>query len=918
MNSVGNPEVYREQAHVVRGYSATTGTSIEEAINMMYPAIREGILAYFAAEQKVITFAKPGAVVVPGGPLPWIKDYDPSSGYLWSTLNRYLSTRKHWHSDTVDDLDLWSTKILSYIEDPKDGAPYAKDDFRVAGLVLGYVQSGKTANFTALIAKAVDRGYKLVIVLSGIHNSLRAQTQRRLDLELGLVDDPRGVGKAPREYAMWNITQSTTTGDFKPGTDAAPLRTGMPGLMVVKKNATVLNRVNEWLDDDLTDLPVLIIDDESDQASIDTKYDSAYYSDLSSADQGDFAPDKELDPSTINGLIRELVGKFKRVSYVAYTATPFANIFIDPNASTTTHGQDLYPSNFIISLPRPGAYIGAEKIFGRPSIDEQDDPLPGLDVIRHIPFGEVPLLTPKRKDEADWTPIVTPTLRLALLDWILASAAKSERLGGGMSSMLIHTSHKTDLQNRLFAELTTHIKRIRQEWLYDGKNLRETLRQRWDADFVPVVSAYDLNNVRTFEQIEPAIDQFFEHSNSFELIALNSTSKDTLDYEKDPNLTVLLLGGNRLSRGLTIEDLTVSYFCRNANNYDTLLQMGRWFGYRAKYADLTRLWTTRDLVAKFRHLSLVEEELRDEIKMYERDRLTPRQIAPKVRTHPAMLATARNRMGSAEPVQQTYSGRQLQTVRFMLHNTAWLENNLTTAKTLLKSLGEPHLLRGSAQQPIWQNVPWESVVGFLQNFNSAQEASSFDSATIAAYVQQMAAEHSELTHWTVSVVHSQYDPEKYQVDFGSDFLRPVTAMTRSRLKSDDLSVGVLMSPAVAGNFRASDESVGLSNEQVAAAEATFIRDQALATEGQSGITMGYALREQRDNTEGLLLIYPISPLSRGTSQNRQDLFDEPNGKPPVIGVGISLPTTRNLTSVPYVRGRLAHKLPGEEGDESDD
>lgn len=903
MNLVGNPEQFREQAHVVRSYAATSGKGVDECIDLLYPEIRDGIQSYFAAEQRVTTFAKPGAVVVPGGPLPWIKDYDPSSGYLWSTLHRYLSTRKHWHSETVDDLDYWSTKILSYMEDPKDDSPYAKEEFRVAGLVLGYVQSGKTANFTALTAKAVDRGYKLVIVLSGIHNSLRAQTQRRLDLELGLVDDPKGVGRAPKEYAMWNITQSTTTGDFQPGTDAAPLRTGMPGLMVVKKNATVLNRVKEWLDDDLTDLPVLIIDDESDQATIDTRYDSAYYSDLSSADQGDFSPEKELDPSTINGLIRELVGKFKRVSYVAYTATPFANIFIDPNASTSTHGQDLYPGNFIISLPRPGAYIGAEKIFGRPSIDGEEPSLPGMDVIRHIPVEEVPLLAPKKKDEPDWVPMVTPTLRSAFLDWILASAAKTERLRGGMSSMLIHTSHKTNLQNLLFAELSAHVKRVRQEWLYDRQDLRSALAGRWESEFLPVISAYDLGNVRTFDQIEPHIDQFFEHSSSFELVALNSTSKDILDYEKDDNLNVLLLGGNRLSRGLTIEDLTVSFFCRSANNYDTLLQMGRWFGYRAKYADLTRLWTTKDLVARFRHLSLVEEELRDEIKMYERDGLTPRQIAPKVRTHPAMLATAKNRMGSAEQVEQTYSGRQLQTVRFLLEDSDWLEQNLKSASTLIQSLAEPHSRRGSSQQPIWQDVPWATVVGFLQNFSSAQEASSFDSATIAAYIQKMAMRHSELTHWTVSIVHGQYDDKEFAVDFGNDYVGPVRAMTRSRLKSDELSIGVLMNPAKADNFRQGDESVGLSEEQVAAAEARYTADQTLAAPERASITPGYALREQRDKREGLLLIYPISPYSKATTQDRQDLFDDPEGKPPVIGVGISLPVTSNITSVPYVRGR---------------
>lgn len=903
MNSVGNPEAFREQAHLVRAYAATTGKPVDECMQLLFPDANDGILAYFAAEQKITTFAKPGAVVVPGGPLPWIKDYDPSTGYLWSTLNRYLSTRKHWNTETIDDLDLWSSKVLSYIEDPKDGAPHAKKEFRVAGLVLGYVQSGKTANFTALIAKAVDRGYKLVIVLSGIHNSLRAQTQRRLDLELGLVDDPRGVGRAPKEHAMWNITQSTAAGDFKPGTDAAPLRAGMSGLMVVKKNATVLKRVKDWLEDDLTDLPVLIIDDESDQASIDTKYESADYADLNSSDQGDYSPEKELDPSTINGLIRELVGKFKRVTYVAYTATPFANIFIDPTVSTTTHGRDLYPDNFIISLPRPGAYVGAEKIFGRPSLDGEDEALMGLDIIRHIPSDELPLLSPKKKDEADWVPIITPTLRLAFLDWVLASAAKTERLGGGMSSMLIHTSHKTNLQNQLFAELTAHVKRARQEWLYDGASLRRTLRDRWEKDFVPVTSAYDLGNARTFDQLEPYVDKFFDHASSFEMIALNSTSKDLLDYEKDPDLTVLLVGGNRLSRGLTIEDLTVSYFARDANNYDTLLQMGRWFGYRAKYVDLTRLWTTQELVSKFRHLSLVEEELRDEIKMYERDKLSPWQIAPKVRTHPAMLATAKNRMGSADIIEPTYSGRQLQTVRFLLDDTSWLNDNLETAKTLVRSLNEPHMRRGASQQPIWQDIPWQTVVGFLQRFKSAQEASSFDSTSIASYVQKMALSHSELTNWTVSLVHGQYDSSKYKVDFDNDYVGPVTAITRSRLKTDDLSIGVLMNPASDGNFRAGDESVGLTEDQIAAAEAFYNEDKNLKQDERAGITPGLALRRQREKSEGLLLIYPISPYSKATTPNRKDLFVDPGNKPPVIGVGLSLPTTTSTTSVAYLRGR---------------
>lgn len=900
MNSDGDHNaVIAAQRRVVAVKMDALGMDLEAALAEAPEALRADLRAQIEDEKRAVSmYYRNGSEIVDGGPRPWFDSWDPNAGYYWRRLREYLVDRKGWNLREVDDLNTSSDQVLRHIEDPRTDSPHSKQEFRVQGLVLGYVQSGKTANFTSLIAKAADRGYRLIIVLSGIHNSLRAQTQRRLDLELGLISDPKGVGRPDQEHRWWAITSAGLKGDFDPRTDAGPLAQGARGIMVVKKNATVLRRLVNWLLDGEvpTDLAALIIDDEADQASINTQ-PSMEEADLGD-DTGDVAPDKELDPSTINGLIRDLIGKFRRASYVAYTATPFANVLINPDAESDRWGSDLFPRDFIISLPRPAAYVGAERVFGRPALENEDEDVAGLDVVRIVPDSEMPDLVPKgRAETASWEPVVTDSLRAAMLDWVLASAAKVRRLGDGVSSMLVHTTPRIAQQNELADVIGGELNLIRQRWRYDREGIRPELLKRWNTDFRPVTVSMDASLDAPFSDIEPYLDDLLAPPSALRMLVLNSESPDLLDYEADPQLKVLLIGGNRLSRGLTLEDLTVSFYVREAAAYDTLLQMGRWFGYRAKFIDLTRLWTTGGLISRFRHLSLVEEDLRNQIKIYEREDFTPLQVAPKIRAHPDMLVVAKNRMGSAESVRQSYAGELIQMTRYKLDDDVWLEQNLTVVRQLVSSLGSPTgAPTGRPERPAWTGVPWQYIEGFLKNFQTAQDAMSFDADTAARYIRVQAERHGELTTWTVAIQCGlQEDPILGLCDMNIQQVGPVPAIGRSRLKVDARSIGALVSPARENNLGAADESIDLTGEQIARA----------ADQSDTFPTRGHALRWQRPRTNGLLMIYPIGPASKAgpNAKNRNPLFDDPVGRPTVIGIALSFPPSDTGATVEYVAGR---------------
>ncbi|MFJ9686558.1 Z1 domain-containing protein [Streptomyces bacillaris] len=904
MTSVGD----RVEAHlfVLKAIMDRDKLSLEESL-WRYPGLvpqedHDAVRRYWEQQQRTTTIirrVRPTELSATGGPRPWFDSWDTAEGYYWARQRRFLSHILRREDYEIDSVDLASDRVLAHLENPRHPEP-----FRVRGLVVGHVQSGKTSNFSALIAKASDVGYKIIIVLSGLHNTLRLQTQRRLQRDLGHenVPLPAGVGQGdPDKYWTW-LTRDDLDGDFDPGVNVGPLQGQNQVILVVKKNKTRLERLLKWLENKVPEhVPVLVVDDEADQASVNTggnRPDDEPVSevlDLRAADfDGDTPADAELDPSAINLCIRRLLHCFARVSYVAYTATPFANILINPNAEDRIGGDDLFPQDFILTLPHPPGhnYVGPERLFGREQLPGEADQVDGLDVIRLVPETEVEQVIPPRGKKKPYSPRIPKTLKAALMDFLLATAGRMERNGTDQPcTMLVHIDMRKEAQDKLAAAITAELGHMRQQWRYDRENFLPTLRDRWDTEFRPLTSSVDLDNDAPFEKLEQHLNALL--TPGLEVRVLNSNHEDELDFESEPNLKAVLVGGNKLSRGVTIEGLLVSYFVRRSPYYDTLLQMGRWFGYRGNYVDLTRLYSTQRLVTWFHDLATIEEELRRQIEHYARRKLTPLQAAPRIRSHEKMLPTAKNKMKDASLKQESFDGRKLQTLRFPFDEPAILDlcsENLRAARTLLGPLGAPHVETGRL---IWEDVDAEAVVRFIDRFRFSEQ-SAFDVHSVASYIQAQ-TQHNELVAWRV-MVSSLSSPQKEhrRVDLGIAGHPEVAMIQRSRLAKDPSSLGVVTDPE--------DELQGLTETQ--------IQEAHRLQEAEEFTRLGDALRSQRSPREGLLVLYPIDPSSdRGANtQNRRRLFDAESEQPDcVLAYSVSLPYSNSPSSLSYMVGQKAKR-----------
>lgn len=833
-----------------------------------------------------IELMQPG-VLSDGGPRSWFEDYDPSQGYYWRRQRSYLAHTLGRKDFEVDSLDQSSNKVLSHLEDPKLAQPFV-----IRGLVIGHVQSGKTANFSALIAKAADRGYKIVIVLSGLHNTLRQQTQRRLEHDLGR-ENVAGVGEPePGKRWVW-MTGNETWGDFDPkGASAGGTLQGNDHVIfVVKKNKTRLQRLNSWMQGRVPDdVPVLVIDDEADQASINTGGNRAPREEVdlvaNSDFEGEVLGEDELDPSAINLNIRTLLRGFAKCSYVAYTATPFANVLIDPNGVDVAGGNDLFPSHFIISLPVPpgGDYVGASQLFGRDRLpgDADTNTEEGLDVIEFVPDYDVDMLVPPPRQGAGFVPTVPPSLKQALTDYVLASAAWLERAGHNKPcTMLIHTDMRRAMQNPLATEVTAELAYIRQRWLYEAEQFRPALAARWNTRFRPVSAGIDLARDAEFNAIAPYIDRLLRDGIAVKV--LNSDWPDNIDFDSEPNLKAVMIGGNKLSRGVTIEGLLVSYYVRETLYYDTLMQMGRWFGYRGQYVDLTRLYSTKLLVACFHDLSTAEEELRKQIARYDRERLTPANFVPRVRTHPVMAVTQKNKMRAATEVSVNYAGERIQTIRVAEKPTSALDLNLQATRDLLAALGPPEIIDN---QPSWTRVDPALIVDFLLKYQVSSN-DLLDPRSVVDYISEQ-RRHGELSRWRVLLSCGKTlrdDPAWYE-DLGVAGMPKVPLIARSRLKKDPTSLGVVTDPG--------DELLGLEPSQIKAAEED-------ALDGKYN-SKAEAYRAYRDSAEGLLMLYPISSSSDilKNSTTRIRLFEHPENAATVIAYAVSFPFSESDATVEYI------------------
>ena len=494
------------------------------------------------------------------------------------------------------------------------------------------------------------------------------------------------------------------------------------------------------------------------------------------------------------------------------------------------------------------------------------------------------MLIPGRGGRDGFVPTLPDSLKRALLDFVLASAGRLARSDGDEAcTMLVHTGMRRALQNPLAPDITRELAYIRQRWLYEADEYRPSLRARWNESFRPTSASLDVARDQPFEAIEPHIDRLLR--DGIGVRVLNSDWPDGLDFDQEPTLKAVLIGGNKLSRGVTIEGLLVSYYVRETLYYDTLMQMGRWFGYRGSYVDLTRLYSTELLVSCFHDLATAEEELRRQIARYEREHLTPTQFVPRVRTHPLMAVTQRAKMQAAVEVSVNYAGELAQTLRFPQRPSDDLERNLATTHKLLVSLGPSSDFEG---KPFWAGVEPTKVLDFLGSYRLMPQT-AIDPRSVVDYIKAQMS-NGELTRWTVLVSRAVRPPKEtdgWVADLGISGEEATSLIARTRLAKDPTSLGVVTDPG--------DELVGLSAADVRQAEEDML-DARFRSRAE-------ALRAQRPPEEGLLLIYPISVRSQPltNSKSRIPLFDKHLPEAPaLVAYALSFPHSRSQATVEYV------------------
>jgi hypothetical protein len=756
----------------------------------------------------------------------WTDRLSDESWQCWSRLEALLGSDPKWERQQLDSVAAESFRVLRCLPDPRTGA-----SFQGRGLVVGYVQSGKTANYTAVAARAVDAGYRMVIVLSGIHDSLRNQTQCRLEREL--IGNQSTHLQGPGDDLKW-ITLTTSTDDFQKR-DTDILQSDRLFLAVVKKNVAVLQKLDSWLESSgsfLHDLPVLIIDDEADQASINTRGDRP--ADPALGEEED--TDENLAPSRTNGLIRSILKQLKKAAYIAYTATPFANILINPDAVDREAGDDLFPRDFVLQLPRPKGYTGTEELFGASARERNVLQVVGAEDVKALRGGRRRRKTEIILEQASDT--LPDSLADALIQFCLAGGVRVLRGFKAMPhTMLVHVSQRTDDQTRIAGAIRAQLDLWREA---------ERQGQQLAAVFMPVWRAMK-TGVDVPASDDVVLDSAVGVLRELVVLELNSVTGENLEYSEKPERHVVAVGGNRLSRGLTLEGLTVSYFLRTASMCDTLLQMARWYGFRRGYEDLIRIWTTDGIARWFTELALVEQSLRDSIIALALAGRTPRQMAIRLRAHSDLLLTARNKSRTASAQQDSWSGEHPQTVLLPLLDPAKLSANLALTERLIEELPSLKKCQGGI---LARDLSAETVAGFVRNYEIHEDIVVFRNELLADWIMERSAA-GELTDWSVFIA-SPADGRQ-SVLGGND----IGLVRRKRISSE--SIGILTDPA--------HEGVDL-----APGPGAYKRD--------SGAYDAEAMRAARPPTQGLLLIYPLDPEYLGIESRE-----------PVIALALSLPHT---------------------------
>jgi len=664
--------------------------------------------------------------------------------WYYTRYRRWLENESGRTRTVLGVLDKDTDKIVGLLEDPAKLGHWKR-----RGLVVGHVQSGKTANYSGVLCKAADYGYRFIVLLTGMQEDLRVQTQERIEegfvgfnTEIGVQGETKiGVGYYGLQRRPLSLT--TRDDDFKISQARLPVSlqsVAEPLIVVTKKNARILENLIGWLrkmsldtGGSISSVAMLLIDDEADNASVNTAA-------------------RPSNPTSINRLIRELLGMFDRNAYVGYTATPFANIFIDPEA---IHGEneDIFPRHFIVSLDAPTNYVGASRVF----LPDGD-----LNYCLEEVNDHTKIIPENHKIDQDVQQL-PPSLYKAIRVFVLVRAIRILRgQGQAHSSMLVNITRFNDVQTKITGLINDYLNRLRFACLcHAALPFEEALK---DGDFHDLyatwLETYEGNITEDWDDIQGALSNAVS---PIEVRKINSKSPDNLAYRKykKSGLHVIAVGGLALSRGFTLEGLAVSYFLRNSQMYDTLLQMGRWFGYRDGFEDLCRIFMTREAIRWYAHISEASDELREEFRIMGRTDKTPEDFGLKVLAHPtSLIVTARNKMRTGKVVRHRVllGCRLIETAAIRVDPTA-IQRNRDALVRLVRQLDpivKSEFLTGLGH--VWTKVPASVVRDFVNEFRNHDEASPNTQAKpVTSYIE--AREQIEMPLWDVCLFSRVPDDE---------------------------------------------------------------------------------------------------------------------------------------------------------------
>lgn len=850
-------------------------------------------------------------------PNPWVKN--AKSEISWNFWNRYRMhlEQKNYAPDTLNKMDNLTDDILDRLMRPDSNIPFDK-----RGLIVGHVQSGKTGNYIGLMCKAADAGYKLIIVLAGIHNSLRSQTQLRIDegflgfdtqlaRSITQTTDRIGVGRINPNLVAHSLTTNEINGDFNrkaSETSGISLGGNDPIILVIKKNASVMKNLLGWLASrgktmedgkkQIKNLPLLVIDDEADNASINISKNYV---------------------SGINACIRSMLKLFEQSVYIGYTATPYANIFIKQYTDDDVKGldynihniplslgKDIFPKNFIINIPAPSNYIGPEKIFGVESLENIDREIHPLNLFRivddystYIPEGHKKG-EPKPENLSD----LPPSLHEAIKCFFLSCAARRARgQENDHNSMLIHVTRFIDWQDRIATLVENEVKAYARLIEFGDIEFLSELGKLWKDNFVEVTKGVIENpSVNDPSIIEMSWADIEHHlyaavakievravhgdTNINRLEHKNIRPLDYYDHRKT-GLSVIAVGGNKLSRGLTLEGLTISYFLRASKMYDTLMQMGRWFGYRPGYLDLCRLYTSEELVKWYQHITVATEEMRAEFdRMGDLDK-TPADYGLKVRTHPGSLViTAANKFRYKKIMTLSLSGVLEETYFFKKNDPKHLENYNETLK-LASNLGLPDgtvntesILRNHF---VWKGKNnADRIIDYLYGYNSVQP--TFNVNLINRFISEQ-QKYGLITNWTVVLINNTMTSKTVKINADVN----VGLTKRSDFTPESNYYTINKSHIIDPRH----EYIDLTDDEIKIALKKTIEDAKRNGKNLSKIDKPSPVRvkEVRPERQALLLIYLLDP------QPRED--KPPLSSWPIVGLAVSFPWMRNARPSEY-------------------